>query len=131
MNLALIGYGKMGKTIEQLAVERGWTVPVKLNIGIPMPDAAQRKGIDAVIHFATAKTLIEDLKPWAEVGKPIVIGTTGWNDRLTEVQKLAEEFKIGIVHAPNFSLGVNIFFHVAKAASKMMNKFSDYDASSS
>jgi 4-hydroxy-tetrahydrodipicolinate reductase len=129
MNIALVGYGKMGKTIEQLAIERGWSVPVKLDIGIPLPDAAQRKAIDAVIHFATAKTLLEDLKPWAESGKPIVIGTTGWNEQLPAVTKLAEQYKIGIVHAPNFSLGVNIFFHLAKAASKVMNKFNEYDAS--
>jgi 4-hydroxy-tetrahydrodipicolinate reductase len=129
MKIALIGYGKMGKTIEQLAIERGWTVPVKLDIGVSLPDAAQRKSIDVVIHFATAKTLLEDLKPWAESGKPIVIGTTGWNEQLPAVAKLVAHYKIGIVHAPNFSLGVNIFFHLAKAASKVMNKFNEYDAS--
>jgi len=128
MKLALIGYGKMGKTIEQLALERGWTVPVKIDIGIPLPDATQRKSIDTLIHFATAKTLLEDLKPWAESGIPIVIGTTGWNDKLADVQHLAKEYNIGVVHAANFSLGVNIFFHLAKAAAAMMNRFSDYDA---
>lgn len=129
MKIALIGYGKMGKTIEQLALERGWSVPIKLDIDIPLPDASQRKAVDVVIHFATAKTLLEDLKPWAESGVAVVIGTTGWNDKLAEVQYLAKEYNIGIVHAPNFSLGVNIFFHLAKAASKMMNKFADYDVS--
>ncbi|HVN49212.1 MAG TPA: 4-hydroxy-tetrahydrodipicolinate reductase [Bacteroidota bacterium] len=129
MNIALIGYGKMGKTIEQLALDRGWSVPIKLDIGIPLPENSQRKTVDAAIHFATAKTLVEDLTPWAESGVPVVIGTTGWNDKLADIQHLAQEYNIGVVHAANFSLGVNVFFRIAKEASKMMNKFADYDVS--
>jgi 4-hydroxy-tetrahydrodipicolinate reductase len=129
MNIGLIGYGKMGRTIEQLALDRGWNVPSKIDIGTPLPDAEQRKSVDVVIHFATAGGLLEDLLPWAESGVPIVVGTTGWNDRLSDVQALAERCRIGIVHASNFSLGVNVFYHIARHAARMMNTFSEYDAS--
>ena len=66
MRIAIIGYGKMGKEIERLAIERGWSVDVRVDIDTPPVTKAQRENIDVVIHFATAKEIVNDLTPWAE-----------------------------------------------------------------
>jgi 4-hydroxy-tetrahydrodipicolinate reductase len=81
-----------------------------------------------VIHFATAKGIINDLTPWVEAHRQIVVGTTGWQNQLHDVEALVKNNQIGLIYAPNFSLGVNIFFHLVKTAAQMMNKFENYDA---
>ena len=128
MHLALVGYGKMGKEIERLAVDRGSSVDIRVDIDTPPVTQAQREKVDVVIHFANAHTIIDDLTPWAEMRKPIVIGTTGWQDQLQKVEALVAKNKIGLIYASNFSLGVNIFFHLIKTAAQMMDRFADYDA---
>ena len=128
MRLAIIGYGKMGKEIERLAIERGWSVDIRIDIDTPPVTKAQRENIDVVIHFATAKDIVNDLIPWAEAHKPIVVGTTGWQDQMQNINHLLTKNQIGLIYASNFSLGVNIFFHLVKAAAQMMDKFEDYDA---
>ncbi|MCX6121871.1 MAG: 4-hydroxy-tetrahydrodipicolinate reductase [Ignavibacteriales bacterium] len=128
MRLALVGYGKMGKEIERLAHERGWSVELHVDIDTPPVTKAQRENVDVVIHFATAKSIINDLTPWAKAHKPIVVGTTGWQDQLPSIEALVSKNQIGLIYASNFSLGVNIFFHLVKTAAQMMDKFSEYDA---
>jgi len=128
MRLALVGYGKMGKEIERLAKERGWTVELRIDIDTPPVTKAQRENVDVVIHFATAKNILNDLTPWAEAQKPIVIGTTGWKDQLPNVEALVKKNQIGVLYASNFSLGVNIFFQLVKTAAQLMDKFEEYDA---
>jgi 4-hydroxy-tetrahydrodipicolinate reductase len=128
MRLAIIGYGKMGKEIERLALERGWNVDLRVDIDTPPITKAQRENIDVVIHFATAKNIINDLTPWAEAHKQIVVGTTGWQNQLQNIESLVTKNQIGLIYASNFSLGVNIFFHLVKTAAQMMDKFEDYDA---
>jgi 4-hydroxy-tetrahydrodipicolinate reductase len=127
MRLALIGYGKMGKEIERLALGRGWSVGVRVDLDTPPPDLAAKRAVDVAIHFAHAKTIVADLRLWAELGKPIVVGTTGWRSDLQHVQNLVRDKGIGLVHAPNFSLGVNIFYQLARAAATMFDRFEDYD----
>jgi len=128
MRLALVGYGKMGKEIERLALERGWSVDVRVDIDTPPVTQAQRNTIDVVIHFATANTLVNDLLPWAEAHKPIVVGTTGWQDQKQQIEKLVSTNQIGLIYSSNFSIGVNIFFRLVKIAAQMMDTFEDYDA---
>ena len=128
MRLALVGYGKMGKEIERLAKERNWSVDIRVDIDMPPVTKAQRERIDTVIHFATAKNIVNDLTPWAEAHKPIIVGTTGWQDQLPSVEELVNKYQIGLLYASNFSLGVNIFYHLVKTAAQMMDKFEDYDA---
>jgi 4-hydroxy-tetrahydrodipicolinate reductase len=128
MRLAIVGYGKMGKEIERLAHERGWSVDLRVDIDTPPVTKAQRENVDVVIHFATAKNIISDLAPWVEAHKPIVVGTTGWQDQLQSVETLVHTHQIGLIYASNFSLGVNIFFHLVKTAAQMMDKFAEYDA---
>jgi 4-hydroxy-tetrahydrodipicolinate reductase len=128
MRIAIVGYGKMGKEIERLANERGWSINLRVDIDTPPVTKVQRENVDVVIHYATAKDIINDLTPWAEAHKPIVVGTTGWQDHLQSVKELVIKNQIGLIYASNFSLGVNIFFHLVKTAAQMMDKFADYDA---
>jgi 4-hydroxy-tetrahydrodipicolinate reductase len=128
MRLAIVGYGKMGKEIERLALERAWSVDLRIDIDTPPVTKAQRENVDVVIHYATAKDIVNDLTPWAEAHKPIVVGTTGWQDQLKNIETLVTKNQIGLIYASNFSLGVNIFFHLIKTAAQMMDKFENYDA---
>jgi 4-hydroxy-tetrahydrodipicolinate reductase len=128
MRLALVGYGKMGKEIERLANERGWSADIHVDIDTPPVTKSQRESVDVIIHYATAKNIISDITPWAEAHKPIVVGTTGWQDNLQNIKTLVKNNKIGLIYASNFSLGVNIFFHLVKTAAQMMDAFEDYDA---
>jgi len=127
MHIALIGYGKMGKEIERLATERGWNVDLRIDIDTPPVTAEQRKQVDVAIHYANAKTVVEDLLPWMEAKKPIVVGTTGWQDKLEEIRNLVNKHQIGLIYSSNFSLGVNIFFQLVKFASQLIDRFPDYD----
>jgi 4-hydroxy-tetrahydrodipicolinate reductase len=128
MHVALVGYGKMGKEIERLATERSWSIDLRVDIDTPPVTQAQRENVDVVIHYATAKNIISDLIPWAEAHKQIVVGTTGWQDQLLNVEALVKINQIGLIYAPNFSLGVNIFFRLVKTTAQMMDKFENYDA---
>ena len=128
MRIAIIGYGKMGKEIERLANERGWSINLRIDIDTPPVTKAQRENVDVVIHYASAKDIINDLTPWAEAHKQIVVGTTGWQNQLQNIEALVTKNQIGLIYASNFSLGVNIFFHLVKTAAQMMDKFEDYDA---
>ena len=128
MRIAIIGYGKMGKEIERLANERGWSINLRIDIDTPPVTKAQRENVDVVIHYASAKDIINDLTPWAEAHKQIVVGTTGWQNQLQNIEALVTKNQIGLIYASNFSLGVNIFFHLIKTAAQMMDKFEDYDA---
>jgi 4-hydroxy-tetrahydrodipicolinate reductase len=128
MRLAIVGYGKMGKEIERLALERNWSVDIRIDIDTPPVTQAQREKADVVIHFATAKTLVEDLTPWIELHKPIVVGTTGWQDQLPKIEALVLNNRTGLIYASNFSIGVNVFFQIVRVAAQLMDRFSDYDA---
>ncbi|MBN1397100.1 MAG: 4-hydroxy-tetrahydrodipicolinate reductase [Bacteroidetes bacterium] len=128
MHIAIIGYGKMGKEIERLALGRGWSVDLRIDIDTPPVTPAQRSNIDVVIHYAQADRIVDDLTPWAEARKQIVIGTTGWQEQLPKIEALVKKNGIGLLYASNFSIGVNIFFHLVRNAAQMMDKFPDYDA---
>ena len=128
MRIALVGYGKMGKEIERLAIERKWDVTVRVDIDTPPVTTDQYESTDAVIHFANAKTIVNDLTPWIKAFKPIVVGTTGWSEQLSQVEGLVRKYQTGLIHSSNFSLGVNIFFHLVRTASQVMDRFPEYDA---
>lgn len=129
MRLALIGYGKMGKEIERLAAERGWRADVHVDIGLPPVPPDLRESVDVAVHFAQAKTIVDDLTPWAEAHKPLVVGTTGWQDQLSDIEALVKQHHIGLIYASNFSLGVNIYFQLIRAAARLVDRFDEYDVS--
>ncbi|MCI0707053.1 MAG: 4-hydroxy-tetrahydrodipicolinate reductase [Ignavibacteriae bacterium] len=129
MNVALIGYGKMGKEIERLAKERNMNIVAKLNSQSTAISDDQLASIDVAVHFATPPTVLKHIEEWAAKKKHLVVGTTGWHNELEHVRKIVEHHKIGLVYASNFSIGVNIFRHVLQHAGKAFNKFAEYDVS--
>lgn len=131
MNLALIGYGKMGKEVELVAREKGLKIAkifeAENNTGGIGLTPESLKGVDACIDFSTPAAVISNIEAVAECGKNMVVGTTGWYNRLDYVKKLVREKKIGFLYAPNFSLGVNIFSQVVMDAAHLFERYSEYD----
>ncbi len=137
LNLAILGYGKMGRTIAQLAPQRGCDVRLVIDIDanagaagsltLSMGVTAENfKGIDVCIEFTEPKSVIENIRRVAAAGCNLVVGTTGWHDRLGEVRKVVESSGIGMVYAANFSIGVNLFYQVARAAAEAFARFPMY-----
>lgn len=132
MNIAIIGYGKMGHIIEKIALDKGINVTTKID---PVADDATHKEIseeslqdvDVCIEFTAPDVVVENIKKIAALKKNIVVGTTAWYDRIEEVKKAVEENDIGLIYSPNFSIGVNVFFRLAKYISNIMNNLNDYE----
>jgi len=117
MNLLLLGRGKMGTLIESLATARNHQVraiDIDENAHGAALTAEKLRDIDVVIDFTTPDAVMENISGCARSGKNLVVGTTGWYGKLPEVRKLVESSGIGFVYAANFSVGVNLFFEVAK-----------------
>ena len=131
MNIALIGYGNMGKEVERVAKDRGVTVTsvfdVHNNTGALGLTKDALKGVDVCIEFSTSASVIDNIEAAAECGKNIVVGTTGWYDKMDQVKKLIKERKTGFLYASNFSLGVNIFSHIVGHAAHLFDRYPDYD----
>lgn len=130
LRVAILGYGKMGRTIAQLAPQRGCEVRLVLDIdanpGGAGVTAANFKGIDVCIEFTEPNAVLENIRRVAAAGCNLVVGTTGWLDRLDEVRKIVESNGIGMVYAANFSIGVNLFYQVARAAAEAFTRFPIY-----
>jgi len=131
MNLALIGHGKMGKEVEAVAKEKGIKVvkilEVENNTGGMGITKDSLKGIDVCIDFSSPAAVIANIEAVADCGRNIVVGTTGWYDRLDYVRKLVKEKKIGFLYAANFSLGVNLFSHIMMDAAHLIDRYAEYD----
>jgi 4-hydroxy-tetrahydrodipicolinate reductase len=127
MNLALIGYGKMGREIERLASSRGHAVVATIDVDSPPPTTETLRSTDVAIHFATVATLVDDLRPWAASGAHLVVGTTGWNDQMEAVRTLVTNHKVGLVHSANFSFGVWLFVRLVREAARGAANFPEYD----
>jgi 4-hydroxy-tetrahydrodipicolinate reductase len=130
MNIALFGYGKMGKEIEAIALKRNHTIVLKVDKeNISSITEADLKKADVVIEFSTPHSVLENIKKCLTAQVPIVVGTTGWYDKFEEIKKLCAEKNGSLFHATNFSLGVNLFFKVNTYLAELMNKYNDYDVS--
>lgn len=130
MKIALIGYGKMGKTIEQIALSRGHQIVSIVDINNPEEFQSDNfKSADVAIEFTTPATAFDNYMKSFAAGVPVVSGTTGWLDRIDEIkEKCAKEGKT-FFYASNFSIGVNIFFALNKHLAKIMNNFPSYTIS--
>jgi 4-hydroxy-tetrahydrodipicolinate reductase len=124
MKLALHGYGKMGKTIERIAQEAGHEVVCILDVDRDEPLA----GAEALIDFSHASALDRALGIACEQQIDLVIGTTGWNDRIDDVRARIERAGIGCVYASNFSPGANVLFALARRAGELFARFPQYAA---
>ncbi|HEV2233739.1 MAG TPA: 4-hydroxy-tetrahydrodipicolinate reductase [Terriglobia bacterium] len=131
LNLALLGYGKMGRTIAQIAPQRGFQVRLVMDIDAnPHAQGITREkfeGIDVCVDFTTPDAVVENARRVAEAGCNMVIGTTGWTERLNEVRKIVEKNGVGLVYAANFSIGVNLFYRAAQAAAEIFAGFPIYE----
>ncbi len=130
VNLALLGYGKMGRAIEALAEARGFKVCLALDIDTNANASGITKekleGIDVCVDFTTPDAVVENIRRVAEAGKNLVVGTTGWNKDLENVRKIVQSSGIGMVYAPNFSIGVQLFFRAARVAAESFAAFQMY-----
>ncbi|MCE3227065.1 MAG: dihydrodipicolinate reductase [Bacteroidetes bacterium] len=130
MNIALFGYGKMGKEIEAIAQKRGHTIVLHVEKdNVDLLTAADLKKADVAIEFTTPHTVTDNIKRCFDAGLPVVVGTTGWYDQFDEIKNLCEKKNAGLFHATNFSVGVNLFFKVNQYLAELMNKYEDYDVS--
>jgi len=124
MKLAIHGYGKMGKTIETMAKERGHEVVCVLDVDREEP----LDGAEAIIDFSHASALDHALSLACDNKIGLVIGTTGWNDRLADVKQRVEQAGIGCVYSSNFSPGANVIFSLAQRAGELVARFPQYAA---
>jgi len=130
MNIALIGYGKMGKEIEQIALSRGH----KIALIVDAHNAStftidELKKADVAIEFSTPDSALGNIYKCFEAGVPIVVGTTGWLDKLQEVKKTCQDKKQTLFYTSNYSIGVNLFFNLNKQLAKLMNAHKEYNVS--
>lgn len=132
MRIALIGYGKMGHAVRDLAEERGHEVPVIIGEAHENM-AAERfpetlRMADVAIDFSSAEAVRRNVEACMLAQIPIVEGTTGWNAQLSDIKFLVEESGGAMVHGANFSIGVNLFYKVAEYAAALFSKFPEYEA---
>ena len=125
MKIALLGYGKMGKTIESIALERGHSIVIKADIGSQynITDA------DVAIDFSVPEAAFSNISNCIIKGVPVISGTTGWLKDYKKVVSLCESNQGAFIYASNFSLGVNIFFELNKQLAKMMSSLEQYKVS--
>lgn len=130
MNIALFGYGKMGKEIEAIAIKRNHNIVLKIDKdNIESITENDLKKADVIIEFSTPHSVLDNINKCISAQVPIVVGTTGWYDNFEEIKKLCSEKNGSLFHATNFSLGVNLFFKVNSYLAELMNKYTNYDVS--
>ena len=131
MNIALLGYGKMGREIEAIALERGHTIAERFDEFTPLTPAlaAQfpKNNIHCCIDFSVPSAAPFNITTVSAVQVPIVVGTTGWNNEFEAMKNIVLKNNGAIVYGSNFSIGAQMFFCIVSAASALMNNFSDYD----
>jgi 4-hydroxy-tetrahydrodipicolinate reductase len=128
MRIVLIGYGKMGKEIERIAIDRGHQIVSKIDI--ENPDdliSLTNNEVDVAIEFSNPVSAFSNIMKCIEKQIPIVCGTTGWLEKKTEVEKATQSFDSTFFYASNYSIGVNLFFKLNKQLAKLMQAHSGYD----
>jgi 4-hydroxy-tetrahydrodipicolinate reductase len=131
MKIAIVGYGKMGRMVERIAVQREHEVVARFDIdnnaGGEGLTAESLNGAKAAIEFSTPDTAIENIRRLVALRVPTVVGTTGWYGQLEEVKRLVESNNAALVWGANFSIGVNLFFKLAREAAAMFAHYEQYD----
>jgi 4-hydroxy-tetrahydrodipicolinate reductase len=128
MKIALLGYGKMGKIIEKIATDRKHEIVLKIDFdNLHELTVENLQQADVAIEFSTPATVLSNIGLCFKAGVPVVVGTTGWYDQLQTVKQQCEESNGTMLYASNFSVGVNIFFHINQVLAKLMNKHPYYD----
>ena len=129
INIGLIGYGRMGKLIQDISNKNGIFIseifdPELNNV---LSENSDLSGIDVFIDFSSPKNLLTNAEIIMKKDKKIVIGTTGWYSNLDKMEKLCNKYNSAVIVGGNFSIGMNAFYEIIDYASKLFNKFKDYD----
>jgi 4-hydroxy-tetrahydrodipicolinate reductase len=128
MNIALIGYGKMGQAIEAIALEKGHSIVLKIDIN--NANEFTRENIakaDVAIEFTGPHSAFSNVMKCLEFGIPVVCGSTGWLDKWAEVKNYCEQQNGTLIYASNYSIGVNLFFELNTRLAKLMSAYPQYD----
>jgi 4-hydroxy-tetrahydrodipicolinate reductase len=128
MKIGLAGYGKMGRAIEEIAIERGHDILFKSNSVFPLNDR-DIDSVDVVIEFTKPDLAVKHIEMVLNSKKPIVVGTTGWNEEINKVESLVSNKNGSLLYASNFSIGVNLFFELNEKLAKLMSNRTQYKAS--
>jgi len=130
--LAIVGYGKMGRLIDQFAPEYGFRVPLKLdefsNAAFEGITAENFGGVDVAVDFSIPAAVSENVERIAALGVNMVVGTTGWLGELERVKAAVARGAVGLVWSPNFSIGVNVFFRLASEGARLLAAEPSYGA---
>lgn len=130
--LALVGHGRMGTLVEQLAPAHGFEVALRLDGGSNTGGAGitseSFEGIDVAIDFSTAAAVPANAERIAAIGVPLVVGTTGWGSELPRIRETVERLGVGLLYGANFSVGVQVFYRLAEAAARLLAEETSYDA---
>jgi 4-hydroxy-tetrahydrodipicolinate reductase len=130
LNIALIGYGKMGKAIEAIALERGHQIVLKIDVDNASDfTAANLQRADVAIEFTSPHSAFDNVMKCLSFGTPLVCGSTGWLDRLDEAVAACKKQNAAFLYASNFSVGVNIFFEINKRLAELMAPHPEYHIS--
>jgi 4-hydroxy-tetrahydrodipicolinate reductase len=132
VKIALLGYGKMGKLVESIALREKLEIGLKLDIaenpGGSGISAVSMAGVDVAIEFSQPDAVIANIEALARIGVHVVVGTTGWADQRSRVEQIVRESGIGLVYGANFSLGMNLFFEIVSQAARLVGMVPQYDA---
>lgn len=130
MKIALIGYGKMGRAIEEVAVAKGHEIVLKIDVQNNQEFTKENMiKADVAIEFTGPHSAFENVKKCIELGIPVVSGSTGWLDKWSEIESTCKTNNGCLVYSSNYSIGVNLFFEVNKQLAKLMEPYIDYDVS--
>jgi len=124
MKIALVGYGKMGKIIDEIATQRNHEIVARLN---ESPTSGNLNNADVVIEFSNPEVAFNNIKTCLENNIPVICGTTGWLDQKPEIEKIAAENNTAFLYGSNFSLGVNLFFALNEKLANLMKNFPEYN----
>jgi len=128
MKIALLGYGKMGQIIERIAIERGHEIVLKISVDNTDDfTVSTLKEADVAIDFSTPNAAVDNIYKCFEAGVPVVVGTTGWYGKLQEIKNDCLSSNNTLLYGSNFSVGVNLFFHLNKVLAKLMNNYPAYE----
>lgn len=130
MKIAIIGYGKMGKAIEEIAVSKGHEIVLKIDVSNTFDFTKENvQKANVAIEFTGPHTAFENISKCIQWGVPVISGSTGWLAHFEKAKKLCEEKKGCLIYASNFSIGVNLFFEINKQVAALMEPYDNYDVS--
>ena len=130
MKIALIGYGKMGKAIEEIALQKGHEIVLKIDVSnLNDFNKENLSKADVAIEFTSPHTAFENVKKCLAFGVPVICGSTGWLEKMNEIESFCQQQHGTFLYASNFSIGVNLFFELNTYLAKLMNKYADYNVS--